>query len=150
MTINVKKTENHPEHANTRYARKNLSAEEIERFRSLLGDGFEMPMLNNATMVVPVKDTVATSKVAAKAADVTLPPAIITEPDQQILSLRVSTGPLAGMLIQASWQGNKLNLKFSDVETKLSERLNRESGNIGKALSEGFGCPVVIEVENAR
>lgn len=69
--------------------------------------------------------------------------------DSQMLNLRATTGPLAGLLLQANWQGARLNLRLSSPSIELNARLRRESQNLSSALSAALGLEVNVEVQRA-
>lgn len=78
------------------------------------------------------------------------PPAPAPALDAQTLELRVSLGPLAGLLVQASWQGQRLGLRLSAPAGALTERLQREGEPLAAVLSAALGVDVQLEVQHER
>lgn len=70
--------------------------------------------------------------------------------DGQTLTLRASTGPLAGLLVQAEWRNQRLSLRLSAPDGTLAARLEREQQQLSVALSVALGGEVVMEVRHAR
>lgn len=69
--------------------------------------------------------------------------------DGQTLTLRASTGPLAGLLVQAEWRNQRLSLRLSAPDGSLATRLERQQRALQTALSAALGVEVVIEVQHA-
>ena len=67
--------------------------------------------------------------------------------DAQTHEVRVSQGPLAGLLVQASLQGARLGLRLSVPPSVLAERLQRGRAPLAAALSAALGVDVELEVQ---
>lgn len=162
----VKNTSHDAAQSDRKSKQRSVTAEESAFFRSLLG-GMPNAVLNNiavaseqgASSVQMSGDLLSTlNENMLKAATTMRSPSSDTPPpaqppatiDPQLLSLRVSTGPLAGMLLQAGWQGNKLNLQFSCPEGFDADRLRGQIEKIEAALAAGLGCDVAVQVKHGE
>lgn len=70
--------------------------------------------------------------------------------EAETLTLRASTGPLAGMVLEAEWRNRALRLRFSTPPGPRGDRLNRLREQLVGLLEEALGVEVVIEVHDAR
>ena len=68
--------------------------------------------------------------------------------NNQTLTLRATSGPLAGMLIQAELRDKRLNLRLSAPEGPLAARLSRHHRQLQSALSAALGVDVVVDVHH--
>lgn len=80
--------------------------------------------------------------------DSPLSPPRVSSLDAQTLELRVSQGPLAGLLVHASLQGSRLGLRLGAPPSALAERLQRGRGPLAATLSAALGVDVVVEVHD--
>ncbi|AOZ52127.1 hypothetical protein [Chromobacterium vaccinii] len=127
-----------------------------QRFRALLDDAqpqqeFPAPSLSPWPQFAPPladpPDASPSSPASARAhPDLPPQPAPAAPVDNQALALRASTGPLAGLLVQAEWRGSRLSLRLSAPAPELAGRLARERENLGAALSAALGVDVVVEL----
>lgn len=127
-----------------------------QRFRALLDDAQpqqDFPALAPspwplfAPPLADPPDASPSSPASARAhPDLPPPPAPAAPVDCQTLALRASTGPLAGLLVQAEWRGARLSLRLSAPAPELAGRLARERENLGAALSAALGVDVVVEL----
>lgn len=67
--------------------------------------------------------------------------------DSQMLTLRASTGPLAGLLVHAEWRNQRLGLRLSAPDGTFNARLQRQ---VEVALSAALGVEVIMEVLHER
>ncbi|MEO2215997.1 hypothetical protein ABGV49_02815 [Chromobacterium vaccinii] len=131
-----------------------------QRFRALLDDAqpqqeFPAPSFSPWPLFAPPPadspDGSPSSPASARAhPDLPPPPAPAAPVDSQSLALRASTGPLAGLLVQAEWRGQRLSLRLSTPAPELAGRLARERENLGAALSAALGVDVVVELGDGR
>lgn len=132
-----------------------------QRFRALLDDA--QPPRQDLSVLPPPPwpsfapplaepaDASPSSRAGARAStDLPPPPAFAAHVDNQTLALRASTGPLAGLLVQAEWRGARLSLRLSAPAPELAGRLARERENLGAALSAALGVDVVVELGDGR
>ncbi|MBJ7263455.1 MAG: hypothetical protein JHC61_06830 [Burkholderiaceae bacterium] len=90
----------------------------------------------------------STRPIAPADGHVSVAPAVLTVVDGQTLTLRVSTGSLAGLIVQAEWGNRRLSLRLSAPEGPLAARLAREQRQLQTALSAALGGDVVVEVRH--
>ncbi|ERE19479.1 hypothetical protein [Pseudogulbenkiania ferrooxidans] len=130
-----------------------------QRFRALLDDAqpqqeFPAPSLSPWPLFAPPADSSDASPSGPASArahpNLPPPPAPAAPVDSQALALRASTGPLAGLLVQAEWRGARLSLRLSAPAPELAGRLARERENLGAALSAALGVDVVVELGDGR
>ncbi|QAU24333.1 MFS transporter [Dyella sp. M7H15-1] len=65
----------------------------------------------------------------------------------QALALRASTGPLAGLIVQANWYDNRLHLRVKAPTEALRQRIAQHGDALTETLSEALGVSVAVEVE---
>lgn len=75
-------------------------------------------------------------------------PSQMIEEIQSVL-VKLCNGPLAGLVIQANWQGRRLDIKLSAPAGPTSKRLALEEHNLGMTLSTALGVEVSVKVEEA-
>lgn len=87
----------------------------------------------------------------ARVADAPPPAAAcVLSTDTQTLTLRASTGPLAGLIVQAHWRGNRLQVSVSASTDALKQRLAQHRDALIKTLGETLGIPITLEIGSAN
>ncbi len=131
-------------------------------FRALLDDAqahpdmampWQSPPQPQPPLAQDEAESPAGSPVAGKLpprAETLLPHAPPQSLDEQTLALRASSGPLAGLIVQACWRGGGLGLRLSAPPGALAARLERERRNLEAALSAALGVDVALEVDHAQ
>ncbi|MHC9247743.1 hypothetical protein [Aeromonas jandaei] len=124
----------------------------MERFRSLLGD-VPLPPVSLQT-VVPDDDAQSPAVIRSgkplcqtggEVGDrqTSVAPSL---PDD--LQLRAATGPLAGLMINAGWQGSRLVLRLGAPSAAMAQRLSGRGKALEETLTTLLAIPVTVEVEH--
>ena len=74
-------------------------------------------------------------------------PAVVND---QTLTLRASTGPLAGLLVQAEWRNQRLSLRLSAPDGVLAACLARQQRQLQTVLSAALGVDIIVDVQHAN
>lgn len=135
---------------------------QARRFRDML-EALPDPLAENAVPLVPPTPLTllgpmggegpglsSTRPIAPADGYVGAAPAVPTVVDGQTLTLRASTGPLAGLFIQAEWRNQRLTLRLSAPEGPLADRLARQQRQLQTMLSSALGVDVVVDVRHAH
>ncbi|MFB2874354.1 hypothetical protein [Aeromonas jandaei] len=124
----------------------------VERFRSLLG-AVPLPPVSLQT-VVPDDDAQSPAvsrsgkplcQTGGEVGDrqTSVAPSL---PDD--LQLRAATGPLAGLMINAGWQGSRLVLRLGAPSAAMAQRLSGRGKALEETLTTLLAIPVTVEVEH--
>ncbi|POA96910.1 MFS transporter [Chromobacterium sinusclupearum] len=136
--------------------------DDAKRFRALLDDAqahpdMSMPWQSPPLPQPPLAQDEAESPAGPPAAgklppwaEAPLPHAPPQPIDERTLALRACSGPLAGLIVQACWQGGGLGLRLSAPPGALMARLERERRNLEAALSAALGVDVTLEVDHEQ
>ncbi|MFM0515213.1 hypothetical protein [Paraburkholderia sp. RL17-373-BIF-A] len=66
--------------------------------------------------------------------------------DGETLTLRASTGPLAGLIVQAEWRGQRLTVRLFAPDNVMAARLGRDLRQMEATLGAALGMEIVMEV----
>ncbi len=69
-------------------------------------------------------------------------------PLPETLQLRAASGPLAGLMINAGWQGGRLVMRLTAPSASVAQRLRGRGKGLEEALSSLLEIPVTVEVEH--
>lgn len=127
----------------------------VQRFRSLLGD-VPLPPMSLQT-VVPDDDAQSPAvsrsgkplcQAGGEVGDhqTSVAQACPSLPDD--LQLRAATGPLAGLMINAGWQGSRLVLRLGAPSAAMAQRLSGRGKALEETLTTLLAIPVTVEVEH--
>ncbi|QMS76428.1 hypothetical protein [Aeromonas veronii] len=115
----------------------------VERFQALLGD-IPLPPLRAARPHDPHRATRAMPAPAPREQE----PARARPPLPETLQLRAASGPLAGLMINAGWQGGRLVMRLTAPSASVAQRLCGRGKGLEEALSSLLEIPVTVEVDH--
>lgn len=115
--------------------------ESIEHFQALLGY-IPLPPLRTA----PPYDLHRAARAMPAPAPQEQEPVRSAPPLPETLQLRAASGPLAGLMINAGWQGGRLVMRLTAPSASLAQRLCRRGKGLEEALSSLLEIPVTVEV----
>lgn len=115
----------------------------VERFQALLGD-IPLPPLH----AVPPHDPHRAARAMPAPAPREQEPVRSPPPLPETLQLRAASGPLAGLMINAGWQGGRLVMRLTAPSASVAQRLRGRGKGLEEALSSLLEIPVTVEVEH--
>lgn len=75
-------------------------------------------------------------------------PARCAPSQPETLQLRAASGPLAGLMINAGWQGGRLVIRLTAPSASVAQRLSERGKGLEEALSSLLEIPVTVKVEH--
>lgn len=117
----------------------------VERFQSLLGDA-PLPALHASAP--------SYHEASPATGPIPVPPprehetALCPPSLPETLQLRAVSGPLAGLMINAGWQGGRLVMRLTAPSASVVQRLCGRGKGLEEALSTLLEIPVTVEVEH--
>jgi hypothetical protein len=128
----------------------------VSRFKSMLDQ--TVAMTNPMPMPFEQRQPIASRededagrasvKTRAPIADTPAPTTVLLPANSaQTLALRASTGPLAGLVVQAGWRDDRLHLRVKAPTDELRRRIAQHHGQLAKSLGDALGVTVVLEID---
>ena len=136
-----------------------LQSRHAGRFKAMLDQAAAMmnppaePPVQPPVTVPGTDDQASHAKLSARPrlAEAPLPmPASLVPGSTQSLVLRATTGPLAGLIVQASWRDNRLHLHVQTPKDELRRRIAQHAPALETALGNALGARVSLALEPAH
>lgn len=134
------------------------SHKQVRRFESLFQDPAALAQQVSGQWQSPLLNHTAGQPEGTHQSDVAdarrlMMPTVDQPPDiphiesAQTLAVRATTGPMAGLLIQAEWRQDALKIRLSTPGGDSGQRLMQHRASLASVLSEALGVTVTIEVD---